>query len=44
MHVLQVTSRYFPNIGDVEIIAQKISETLAANEARVTVYSVDSKL
>ena len=41
MHVLQVTPRYFPNIGGVEIIVQKISETLAANGAQVTVYSVD---
>lgn len=41
MYVLQVTPRYFPNIGGVEIIVQKISETLAANGARVTVYSAD---
>lgn len=30
-----------PNMGGVEIVVQKISETLAANGARVTVYSVD---
>jgi glycosyltransferase involved in cell wall biosynthesis len=42
MHVLQVTPRYFPNIGGVEIIVQKISEMLVASkEAQVTVYSVD---
>lgn len=41
MHVLQVTPQYFPNIGGVEIIVQKISETLAANGVRVTVYSAD---
>lgn len=41
MHVLQVTPRYFPNIGGVEIVVQKISETLVENGVRVTVYSVD---
>jgi glycosyltransferase involved in cell wall biosynthesis len=41
MHVLQVTPRYFPNIGGVEIVVQKISEMLAAGEAKATVYSVD---
>ena len=41
MHVLQVAPRYFPNIGGVEIVVQKISETLVKNGARVTVYSVD---
>jgi glycosyltransferase involved in cell wall biosynthesis len=41
MHVLQVTSRYFPNIGGVEIVAQKISEMLATKDVKATVYSVD---
>lgn len=41
MHVLQVTPRYFPNIGGVEIVVQKISEMLAASGVNVTVYSVD---
>jgi glycosyltransferase involved in cell wall biosynthesis len=41
MHVLQVTPRYFPNIGGVEIVIQKTSETLVENGVRVTVYSVD---
>jgi glycosyltransferase involved in cell wall biosynthesis len=44
MHVLQVTPRYFPNIGGVEIVVQKISERLAAKGAQVTVYSVDLTL
>jgi glycosyltransferase involved in cell wall biosynthesis len=42
MHVLQVTPRYFPNIGGVEIVVQRISEMLVAREIEVTVYSVDS--
>ena len=42
MHVLQVTPRYFPNIGGVETVVQKISETLVENGVDVTVYSVDS--
>ncbi len=41
MNVLQVTPQYLPNIGGVEIIVQKISETLAADGVRVTVYSAD---
>jgi glycosyltransferase involved in cell wall biosynthesis len=41
MHVLQVTPRYFPNIGGVEIVVQKISEMLVAREVKATVYSVD---
>lgn len=42
MHVLQVTPRYFPNIGGVETVVQKISESLVENDIDVTVYSVDS--
>ena len=41
MHVLQVTPRYFPNVGGVEIVAQKISEMLVARGIEATVYSVD---
>jgi len=41
MHVLQVTPRYFPNVGGVEIVVQKISEMLVAREVKATVYSVD---
>ena len=41
MRVLQVTPRYFPNIGGVEVVVQKISEVLAANGVAVTVYSAD---
>jgi glycosyltransferase involved in cell wall biosynthesis len=41
MHVLHVTPRYFPNIGGVEIVAQKLSETLTANDIEATVYSAD---
>jgi glycosyltransferase involved in cell wall biosynthesis len=41
MHVLQVTPRYFPNIGGVEVVVQKISEMLVKNNIDVTVYSVD---
>jgi glycosyltransferase involved in cell wall biosynthesis len=41
MHILQVTPRYFPNVGGVETVVQKISEALAKRGAKVTVYSVD---
>lgn len=41
MRVLQVTPRYFPNIGGVEIVVQKISEMLTTRGASVTVYSMD---
>ena len=41
MHVLQVTPKYCPNIGGVETVVQKISETLIAHNMKVTVYSVD---
>jgi glycosyltransferase involved in cell wall biosynthesis len=41
LHVLQVTPRYSPNIGGVETVVQKISETLAAHGIKVTVYSFD---
>jgi glycosyltransferase involved in cell wall biosynthesis len=41
MHVLQVTPGYFPNIGGVEIVVQRISEMLVARGIKATVYSVD---
>jgi glycosyltransferase involved in cell wall biosynthesis len=41
MHIIHVTPRYFPNLGGVEAVVQKISETLAARNIKVTVYSVD---
>ena len=44
MQVLQVTPRYFPNIGGVETVVRKISEMLAMRGISVTVYSVDFNL
>jgi len=41
MRVLQVAPRYFPNIGGVEVVVQKISEILTMRGASVTVYSLD---
>jgi glycosyltransferase involved in cell wall biosynthesis len=41
MHVLQVTPRYFPNIGGVETVVQKISETLVTRGIKATAYAVD---
>jgi glycosyltransferase involved in cell wall biosynthesis len=41
MHVLQITPKYFPNIGGVEVIVQRISEELAGRGIKATVYSVD---
>lgn len=41
MRVLQVTPRYPPNWGGVEIVVQKLSELLAENGIEVVVYSVD---
>lgn len=41
MRILQVTPRYFPNIGGVEVVVQKIGEMLSIRGASVTVYSVD---
>jgi 1,2-diacylglycerol 3-alpha-glucosyltransferase len=43
MRVVQVTPRYFPNIGGVEIVAQKISEALIERGHEVVVYSVDKR-
>lgn len=41
MHILQITPRYIPNIGGVETVVQKVSETLVARGIQVTIYSVD---
>jgi len=41
MQVIQVTQRYFPNIGGMEVVVQRISEMLTMKGASVTVYSVD---
>lgn len=41
MHVLQVSPKYFPSVGGVEVLVQKISETLVENGINVTAYSVD---
>jgi glycosyltransferase involved in cell wall biosynthesis len=41
MKVLHITSRYFPNIGGVELFTQELCERLAAKGLKVTVYSLD---
>jgi len=41
MRILQFVPRYFPNMGGVEIIVQKISESLVTRGIPVIVYSVD---
>lgn len=41
MHILQISPRYFPNMGGVEIVVQKISESLVTKGILVTIYSVD---
>ncbi|MGC8939234.1 MAG: glycosyltransferase family 4 protein [Candidatus Bathyarchaeia archaeon] len=41
MHILQITPRYYPNIGGIEEIVKKISEMLVANKFDVTVYTAD---
>lgn len=43
MHIIQVTPRYYPTLGGVEVFVQKISELLAAKGNQVTVYSVDKR-
>jgi glycosyltransferase involved in cell wall biosynthesis len=43
MHIIQVTPRYYPTLGGVEVFVQKISELLAAKGNEVTVYSVDKR-
>jgi glycosyltransferase involved in cell wall biosynthesis len=41
MRILQVTPRYFPSMGGVEVVVQKISETLAERGIQVAVFSLD---
>ncbi|MCK4633483.1 glycosyltransferase family 4 protein [Candidatus Bathyarchaeota archaeon] len=41
MRILQVTPRYFPNFGGVEIVVKRISEMLVERGLSVTVYSID---
>lgn len=41
MRVIQVTPRYFPNMGGVEVVVQKLSETLVQKGIEVVVLSVD---
>jgi glycosyltransferase involved in cell wall biosynthesis len=41
MRVIHVTPRYFPNMGGVEVVVQKISETLIKKGIQTVVYSVD---
>ena len=44
MRVVQVTPRYFPSMGGVEVVVQKISKTLVERGIQVTVFSVDRSL
>jgi 1,2-diacylglycerol 3-alpha-glucosyltransferase len=41
MRIIQVTPRYFPNVGGVEVVVQKLCETLVRKGIEVTVFSVD---
>ena len=41
MRIIQITPRYFPNMGGVEEVVQKISETLVNRGVQVVVFSVD---
>jgi len=41
MRVIHVTPRYFPNMGGVEVVVQKICETLVKKEIQAVVYSID---
>ncbi len=43
MRIIQVTPRYYPTLGGVEVFVQKISELLAAKGNEVTVYSIDKR-
>ena len=43
MRIIQVTPRYFPTVGGVEVVVQKISEMLAEKGNEVTVYCVDKR-
>ncbi len=41
MRILQVTPRYLPNTGGIEVFVQKVSESLVDKGIEVVVYSVD---
>ena len=41
LRILQITPRYYPNIGGVEELVKRISEMLVANGLSVTVYTAD---
>ncbi|MCW4047190.1 MAG: glycosyltransferase family 4 protein [Candidatus Bathyarchaeota archaeon] len=41
MRIIHVTPRYFPSMGGVEVVVQKISETLSKKGIQMVVYSVD---
>jgi 1,2-diacylglycerol 3-alpha-glucosyltransferase len=41
MRIIQVTPRYFPNVGGVEVVVKKLCETLVRKGIEVTVLSVD---
>ena len=43
MRVIQVTPRYYPTLGGVEAVVQKISEMLVDRGNEVVVYSVDKR-
>ena len=43
MRIVQVTPRYFPTVGGVEMVVQKISEMLVERGNEVVVYSVDKR-
>jgi len=43
MRIIQVTPRYYPTLGGVEVFVQKICELLAARGNEVIVYSVDKR-
>jgi 1,2-diacylglycerol 3-alpha-glucosyltransferase len=41
MRLMQITPRYFPNMGGVEVVVQRLSETLVKRGIEVVVLSVD---
>lgn len=41
MRILQVTPRYFPSLGGVEVVVKRISELLVEKGLFITVYSID---
>lgn len=43
MRVMQVVPRYFPNVGGVEVVVQRLSETLVQKGIDVVVLSVDRR-